>query len=639
MKKALSMFLGIALTAILAVSCNDISGTGSIIKGSDTNLDGTVLFTVNVDSITPSRNIMPDDWTAATANTLYYVLTGDTTDGEQSNEVPTASDANKFTYNDIADGKAKIALKPTTWYLVLTAYQDAECTKVALKSEIVAIDLSAGNKNHEFVMKAPAANETTATGSANVTVQFPKSTNFASVTYGIYNGNLPTSETASFATENDVTKTSSDADSGLVKVNEAGTYSFNYTNSSIKAGKYYFNATFYDDNSNIIGFYSDTIVIDGANTSSKTITLGDIFNKPATNPTALSVGYAYNDTNADNTIKISDGMKAISLAEGAATPNKYYATFTWDDKSDNETGYELILTNANDSADEITYNASSVPVAGSFGASSTTATVELDTGKEYTAKIRAVNTFTNTAVYKDMEDSVNLFTVTYTLVNGIVKISTTSDTSATVVKYVVPYNKASAAQAILSASSANYPYVYRTGYNFVKWYESSDTTDMAPVEEVAADNYENIELTAYWESSLGVTVKLPSYQSTEDLALVSNQSEGSTITVAGAPVSPATSTAITLKPNSGLAIDDTFEWTIYDTDFTTPITANIVISADKELTWTITAPAVEDDPATDEDEAKAEVSVPAGTYRVAVKGTQVSTNTEVTGNIYIKITR
>lgn len=619
MKKLLSILMGIAVSALLLVSCEQLTGNGLITPSGEKPIINSSEFTVSVDSLLASRNIMPDEWTPDSAENLKYVLTGGTSADWTVNEVSADTNGKVFAYSEIVAGTAKIALKPVQWWFVLTVYQDDAHTKVALISDKVAVNLTTGNATGNFVLKAPASTE--ATGSVSVKVKFPKPANFDSVTYGIYQGNtvnaapitskLDEPEPATYATEYKATVT---ADSiKLTKENETGDYSFIYTNGSVKAGRnYYFNAIFRDSANNIIAFYSDILVVDGANTSSKEIELGNIFNTPALNPTSLAVAYSYNDA----------GMKAVNLTDEQTVPNSYKATFTWNDKANNETGYELVLTNVADAAEVLTYTSSSTVEAGSLGASSTSVTVSLNTGKEYTAKIRAVNSFTTVTEYFDMTGSVNLFTVTYTLVGGLVKTDTSNVTADTVVRYVVPYNKSSVEQTLLSSESNSYPFIYKTGYNFVRWYESSDTVDMAAVTEIAADNVANIELTAYWESSVGVTLEFPSYEGIKQLALVPSQADGSVVTIAGAPTGEATTTVVTLTPNSTL---ENVTWTVYDTDYVTKIEDNIVIDAEtKKLTWTIT-------------DTVNDIEVLSGTYRVAINATY--NDSPVVGNVYITITR
>ena len=602
----------IALSAVILLSCNNLAGGKVVEKGVSPVLSEKTTLTISIEEMLTSaqkpavsRNIMPSPWTDEEAGALYYKLTGSKTSGFTTGEI--TSD-NTFTYAQINGGTAKIVLESTTWYLKLTAYTDSGYTKVALESAETTVNLTGGNNSVNFVMVAPET--TTATGSVNVTVKFEKPDNFASVTYGIYDGSLPDSTS--------VGSTFTDSSAQITAVSgEAGYYSVNYSNSAFAAGKKYFNATFKDVNDKIICFYSDSIQIDGGNDTTKTITLTSAaFNKPAANPTSLSVAYSYNDTSAPYT----EFNNAELTSTGTVSTN-YYAIFTWIDNSNNETGFELVVTDNADTANPITYNSSSSLSGGSLSASSTTATIALTTGHVYTAKIRAVNDFTTTTTYTNLSGNVNLFTVAYDLSGGNVNKASDSVTDDTVITYVIPRTSSTSAQSLLGAVAATspdpfVPYVSKTNYTFTKWYESGDTTKAA-VTEIAANNTANMSLKAEWYSELGVTISLPTYDT--DYALVSGYSEAAVYSISGIQ-SDATPVTVSLTPNTGLT-DAT--WTVYNnSNYSTPITANIESSA-SNLTWTIT-------------DSANNVLVPAGTYRIAVSGTH---NGAVTGNVYIQIIR
>lgn len=609
MKKILSALLGIAAAALLIVSCDGMVSPGQITKPGEKPLSKLAEVTVNVESMAVSRTIFPGQWNDTTANTLKYVLTGSKTSGDDTNAVP----ANEFTYSQIKTSNAKVRLEPAVWYLTLTAYTDSEHELVSLVSEEVEVDLTNGNADADFDLKAVYV--TNATGKANITVKFTKPSNFDRVVYGIYEGAAVDSEyVGAGVTANpaELTKVTDD----LTTVNAEGqVYSVNYTNAAIKAGKnYHFNVKFYDSNNRVILFYTEGLVIDAGNTSTSTITLDlDLFNVPPKNPQALAVAYAFNDSSAMVPQEIADGEELIT---------NYEATFTWDDNSNNETGFELVLKDLATNV-ETTYNKESSVEAGSLAASSTTVTIKLATGKEYSAKIRAVNGFTATeAVYTDLTPTVNLYTVTYELKSGSVKLNAEgASTAAGILKYAVPYNKTETAIPLLTASTASYPYVYRENYSFLKWYTPTDEL----VTEVAADNTENIELTAYWESNVGIKITMPDYSSVDDYALVTDYADSIVKTISGVKTGDDP-VVVTLTPNANLS---NVTWAIYTTEGTAVDASTYSVDADtKVLSWTITADAADPAPA---------IEVAAGVYRVYVTAEYKGYN--VDGSAYIKITR
>lgn len=607
MNKSKRLLVGIiALSAVILFSCNNLAGGKVVEKGDNPAVSDKTTLTISIDEMLTSaqspsaRNIMPSSWTSEKASALKYKLTGSKTSGG-ANEI---TSNNTFTYEQLHGGTAKILLDSTTWYLKLTAYTDSGYSIVALESTEQEVVLSSGTASATFALKVP--DSTTATGTAEITVEFTKPGNFGKVTYGIYDVAVPTTD-ASHYIGTPLTKQTSD----LTTVNETtGLYSVVYSDTSITAGIYYFNAAFYDaasPNPNIICFYSDKIQIDGGNDTTKTITIsGNAFNKPAANPTAISVAYSYNDTTFAE-------MKADELTSTGTLNDKFYATFTWDDNSDNETGFELVITDNADTEHPVTYNATSnTPTSGALTASSTTAIVELITGHVYTAKIRAVNNFTTATTYTELTGNVNLFTVSYNLNSGRVqKANGSSNTTAdTITTYVKPYTSSASTQSLLGNDNTAFPYIFRNSYTFNKWYTTGDTNKTA-VTTIAANNTANISLTADWQSELGVSITLPEYSTIDDYALVSTYSEAAVY-----EVEATLATTVTLTPNTGLT---GATWTIYDTDYTSSLeTGKAVDDTTKVLTWTIS-------------------SIPAGTYRIAVAGTK--DGTAVTGNIYIKIKR
>ena len=641
MKKSNRFLTGIiALSAIILFSCNNFAGGKVFEKGNAFVSGEKTLLTISIDKMLTSaqrnalinENIMPSPWTTTSAGGLYFVLTGSKTSGGD-NEI-TAN--NTFTYAQLTGGTASILLDSTTWYLTLTAYTEAAHTNIALVSSQEDIDLTGGAPSTplSFTMKAPAS--TNAAGSANITLEFIKPDKLKKIVYGLYGAGLPTSELVADSVVSDPIITVADMDS-LTAVNAGiNKYKVEYSKSSVKAGKYYFNAIFYGNGNQIICFYSDTIQIDGGNDTAKTISLSEnAFNKPAVKPTSLTVSYSYNDS-TDNAYA---AMKPAELASGNSADSNFYATFTWNDVSDNETGFELVVTDITDedTPSSVSYTTSTNTngvVKGSLAASSTSATIKLDTGKVYTAKIRATNTFTPAASTDSdytacSSDAINLFTVTYNLTSGKVQKANgdTNATADTVVSYVIPYNKSSTTQSLLSDNTADYPFVFRTNYTFINWKNASNTV----VTAIPADNTENLVLSAYWQSRLGVSIVMPDYSSVADYALVSTYSEADVYTKSGIQTDAATPVTVVLTPNTGLT---NVTWTAYDTDFTTPIAGDNsdhlgTINTASGFEWTIT------------DSANS-VLVAAGTYRIAVSGTYTDaagTATNVTGNIYIKITR
>ncbi len=614
----------IALSAVIFFSCNNLSN-GKVIENEKPVISNEkVSLSIAVDEMYTSaeipgvsRNIMPVSWDDDRKANLKYVLTGTPVTPFAMTEVPASA---VWSYSDIEAGTAKIDLDAVEWNLTLTAYQGyvdaANPGKIALKSNEKLVNLSTGAATVNFDLLPPS--DTEATGDVKVKIEFEMPDSFDHVIYGIYNGSLPTSDPVA-STITSITPITAKIDAGLTEVG-AGKYSFEYKTddtNKVKAGKYSFNATFYtkvDGADKVICFYSDSIQIDGGNLTEKTISISkEAFNAPAKKPTSLNVAYSYNNND----------LNPVELTN-STVDDKYLATFTWDDNSDNELGFELVITDvAEKDADPdnyipVKYTASSTLKAGSLAASSETATIELDTGKEYSAKIRAVNSFTTTTPtdsdYYSSSEQIYLFTVAYNLASGKIKKDDSTSTADSIITYVVPYTPYTATPVIPDlideeAATVVYPYVFRTGYHFLKWYVTAPTEDAYTA--IPTPYNGNIVLTAYWQSELGVTITTPDYSSVADYALVNSYSEAAVKEVNG-----KTTNSVTLTPNTGLTA---VTWTIQDYEDSSEITTGKAVDgATEALTWTITG-------------------VPAGTYRIAVSGTK--DGTAVSGNIYIKIER
>lgn len=612
----------IALAAVIFFSCNNLSNGKVIENGKPVLSNEKVSLSVTVDGMYTSaeipgvsRNIMPVSWDDTRKGNLTYVLTGSPVGTPFAmTEVPATA---VWSYSDITGSTAKIDLDAVEWTLTLTAYQGytdaANPGVIALQSNPKLVDLRTGATTVSFDLLPPS--DTEATGDVNVKITFEMPASFDHVIYGIYKNSFPADNPnveLVDSTVTSITPITAKVGAGLTEV-DTGKYNFEYKTTDtekVKAGKYSFNATFYakvDGADKVICFYSDSIQIDGGNLTEKTINISkEAFNAPAVNPTSLTVDYSYNN----------NGLNPVELTN-STVDGKYLATFTWDDNSDNELGFELVITDVAASAETV-YDRDSTLKAGSLSASSETATVELETGKEYSAKIRAVNNFTTTSPvdsdYYSTTERIFLFTVAYNLDHGKIQKDASTSTADSIVTYVVPCTPYTSSPVLpdlitKAADTVVYPYVFRTDYKFLKWYESAPTDEAYTA--ITVPSAGNIVLTAYWQSELGVTINTPDYSTISDYALVKDYAEAAVYEVDGKTIN-----TVTLTPNNGLT---DVEWTIQNyTDSSEIITGKSVDGATKALTWTITG-------------------VDAATYRIAVSGTYNGEN--VTGNIYIKITR
>lgn len=384
---------------------------------------------------------------------------------------------------------------------------------------------------------------------------------------------------------------------------------------------------FYNDTDQVLATYFDSIKIDAGNISKATIKLEkNIYN---TSPVAPG--------NFDLTETIFNNGTGYQILDGTTTDadGLYKAVFTWEDKSDNETGFVIEITggtapleidSSKTTQTDIDLAAAGDLADGSLAAGSTTATVWLETGKTYTATIKAENSIGESGKVNCVDTEINLFTVTYQLDDGKVKYGA-ADTDATdgadQTAFVLPYNKNGDAQALLGADTADIPHVFKDGYQFQEWQDTASLTPGpgTPVTEIAAGNADNMDVTAVWQKALTVTVTFPSYAEAQSVQLLDSYSEAAVITKPKTEPSVEVSAA---TPATGGTLNNV-EYTVYDIDGTNPITDGVVDNRAGKLTWTFADT----------------TGLTAGVYRIYVTADYTGTDTTVTplsGNLYIKIT-
>lgn len=636
MKHTFSTFLsaGLVLGALMAIiSCSNVLDA-SLKDPSGSSADSgkmPVLYvTASVGST--SRTILPSDWTEERASALVYQITDDD-DGD-------AMIADELTYADLKAGLT-LYLAVDTWNLTLTGYEKtggaADSTKPVLSASATA-DLSGGAAAVTFNLQ-PAAS-TQAKGDADVSVTFYDIDEIKKISYGLFDS----SDVG--AGEVDVKKVEKNPGwNGVDGVSEANNvtnqWKIQYTTDAAAAGgDSFFGVIFYNDTDQVLATYFDRIRIDAGNVSEAVIKLEkDIYNKIPAAPDNFAVTKTIfnDDGSGDSKYQVINGTTL-------AADTLYKAVFTWDDKSDNETGFVIKITGGTapleiDSSattqTDVRLAAAGDLADGSLAAGSTTATIWLETGKTYTATINANNSFGDSSDVDCAADEINLFTVTYQLDEGQVKFGAAAGdvtTAAADTAFVLPYNKSDTAQPLLSADTADIPHVFRDNYKFYEWQNTASMTPGpgTPVTEIAASNAANMDVTAVWQSGLTVNVTLPSYSKPQNVKLFKDLINAQVIEapLRSTPLDAVDgSVTVTLDTTTYTALSD-MEYTVYGLDGKTELSAKngVVDDTNGTLTWTFND------------------TLTAGTYPVYVKADyefsdKTVTKTEtLSGYLYIKIT-
>lgn len=649
-KVAKALFLCLAIFSLVA--CNNAAGTGSINDPNAPAILKSVELRLSIAEMNYSRTFFPSAWTDETAGRLIYELTGHVV-GDVSTELQLVDDAANedsknspyLTYTELIGGTAEVNVKPLNWALTLTAYEPADDSTEAApipdenKSVLIGtttVDLSTNATSGAIFYMNPVEDaETESVGDVDISLTFVKTDNFAKVVYGLFTSNeLLTDYTNKLTETNGVTGTYplELETAGLTEVDaDAKTYKFDLTD-TVNPGRYYFGAFFYDAEDKLLIQYFEDFYVDAANKSTKDIVLPDILNTPPTKPENFAVSYVFNE-----------GANQ-ELVEDDTTISTYDAVFTWDDTSDNEAGFEIVLEKCNadgtvitgEGEETITFNADSAEnatsgsgtlVAGNLRPSSTTCTIELTTGVAYKAKIRSYNRFTPTdytADWVECASLVNTFTVTYVLNAGCVQFASKSTdvTAADVVKYAIPYELSANAQELMPGSyNGSYPVAVYTNNAFEYWkVVADDEADCVRIDEIAANNIANIVVEAIWSNPMSITMVLPDY-SGYPIQLVNTYDENYAYTT-------IVGSTVTMKASSGLTNPT---WTLMSLDGTTNGTTEITEGVTTEGTnfeWDTTG-------------------VEAGSYVVEITGTVSSelvpgsdstVDKSVQGYIYIKLT-
>ena len=583
--KRILHFGGVLLAlGMLLASCNMVP-FDSTVSGNSTEQESSNIssVTIGVKSIDNSRTILPADWTADLAGKLTYALWAKKNGGGTDYAVKET-----FSYDQLTNGTAKVNLELTYWDLKLVGYmtssggtageKDSQDTgKPCLERELLRVDFTTGAKSVTFDLKPALTKEngapTDATGSVNVSIAWltkqPKR-----LELGIYGPNTSTqdivageadaitdSNTSAELFETFTEDDFADAGGNAHKVAWA-------LEDKVTAGMYKFAVVFYDSESDgkVIGYYIDWLYVDGGNLSRATINYGDKFNTIPDNPTWLAVKTFF---------------KPEALKSGETAKTTYLAEFHWNDNSTNETGFELVITDNDESEpNEYVVNPdalktpdekirSLIPLdseiktlsptlsaeKNTLDAGSTSVVLKLDTQKLYTAKIRAINNFTpdyDDADDDDFCDNLNcngdgqgrsyapivgddkqfgMFTVNYTLDKdsvvvfgeGIGDKTNIVDTK----NYVVGYNYSDQQQNLMTDDPLEYPHISKDANNFAYW---TDTATSLPLKVIEAENIKNLTLTPNWTGvEVLVAVTFPSYATTARVKLVADRNEGETI--------------------------------------------------------------------------------------------------------------
>ena len=565
------------LFASCQMGTSDASFSGNSAEQESSNINGITIGIGSIDN--NSRTILPADWTDDTASKLTYVLTGEKTSGVTENTTLAT-----FSYSQLKNKTAIVNIEMTEWTLKLTGYisaagssdtaPSADEDKPCLKAEDT-FDFSTGTKAITFNLKPVTEDDDTeATGSVNVNIAW-LTTQPKRLELGIFPSGTSTQDIVSGAVSASYSETKDD--DSFSGTDQTASHTAGWLAEDIPVGMYKFAAVFYNAKigGTVIGYYIDWLYVDGGNVSKATVNFGDKFNTVPENPSWLAVETAFVPQEGTSTTDPS---------------REYYAKFHWNDRSNNETGFELVITEKDGASVVVNptelaktnfalktdkwYNGTAEETLSknTLDAGSTWVVLKLEPGKLYTAKVRAINGFTpeyseeddddiefckaftrngdgREAIYAPFvtegtgENAVSyfgMFTVNYALSGGKVIKKKDSSTAAGITNYIVGYNYSSEQQDLMTDSTLVYPHAEKDNLTLVGWNSTTETK----LQVIEKENIAPVNLTANWSGvDLRVSVTFPSYANAKEVKIASGKNTDNTVTFDISKVSSISVTA------------------------------------------------------------------------------------------------
>lgn len=535
MKKKIFGLSTIVLMLLGLAACKAAVGVPTLGNKAKVLKPGEVLVRVSIaDENFPSyRAIYPESWTEMKKAELSYWIYRESVDPNKKYAGPLEWSAlKKDYYLELADG--------THNYIMVGRKGGDEGDPIALISEKTTITIPGANLL-DFVLRPYRITQDEATkapkGGVNISVRFlnPEAIGYTpidriAVTLEV-RGSVGTKVDKTLIDNTAITTVS--GTSGINRLQE-----FKYTAGDITSspyivtpGVYNLKVELYKGEStttdptslkpnNLFATIEDIVVVDPANISRKTIIQDEPLDVPPIAPANLAVTYKRPDN--------------------AATTSTYQADFTWQDKSYNEENFVLTI----ESSDHGAITPVTPTDLTKIPAGTETATVTLELGKKYTAKIKAVNKFGDSTETRFIDantgDLIHLARIKYTLNSGVV-IENPNDDAHTIKatsgnNAIGYYTQQIAAQPVLLPGMFHLPIVYRpantsaapyTNYILTGWKKDGIGS---PMTTVPSTEYGELAFTADWAADISASATFPTYN---DYCFIEGQNNW--ITVDGAP--------------------------------------------------------------------------------------------------------
>ena len=483
MNKKICFFTPLLVLIMFLVGCANIEGNGTYIDNTvGEKCELSIMLGSGVRSILPEEFNGPD---------LFYTLEGKSVRG---NILPVTT----LNFDPITN-EAKIPLEYDTWELTLIAYKDAEHTLPVLKGFRV-VDLTNGETLIHFDLK---------TYDLTTLGEIALSGNFVDEEDAVtkYVMTLKNFETDAIIEERPVEHTGNGTDE----------YPFTFAKQNLLPGTYLFAVKFIKETTkngspveDQIGYWSEIVVVDAGNDTTKDDILIDVIMRKPSVPTDLQA----------------------LLIEDSKSKDRYNVKLTWTDTSDNEENFVITVKEYADETDLVgteyrildeTFIENDIRVDGSLLSGNTSCIISLPTGRLFDVVIQAENsigisaectrvdaTDTTGFIGYKASNKINLMNITYNLNGGKLDLAADLSKSNEYVEYYIYEGTNIPLLEIKDPEGAAYPKLTRNNNPWLRWATPED-----PNTPVTTATFKNVYVKAIYDQTFIISYSIEGY---EDLA-------------------------------------------------------------------------------------------------------------------------
>lgn len=483
MNKKICFFTPLLVLIMFLVGCANIEGNGTYIDNTvGEKCELSIMLGSGVRSILPEEFNGPD---------LFYTLEGKSVRG---NILPVTT----LDFDPITN-EAKIPLEYDTWELTLIAYKDAEHTLPVLKGFRV-VDLTNGETLIHFDLK---------TYDLTTLGEIALSGNFVDEEDAVtkYVMTLKNFETDAIIEERPVEHTGNGTDE----------YPFTFAKQNLLPGTYLFAVKFIKETTKDgntveeqIGYWSEIVVVDAGNDTTKDDILIDvIMRKPA----------------------VPTNLQAL-LIEDSKSKDRYNVKLTWNDESDNEENFVITVKEYADETDLVgteyrildeTFIENDIRVDGSLLSGNTSCIISLPTGRLFDVVIQAENsigisaectrvdaTDTTGFIGYKASNKINLMNITYDLDRGQLQLAADLTKTGEYLEYHIYKGADIPLLEIKDPLGAEYPKLTKNNNPWLRW-----ATPEEPNTPVTTATFKNVYVKAIYDQTFIISYSIEGY---EDLA-------------------------------------------------------------------------------------------------------------------------